>query len=127
MYWLWDYAQGVTATYGADPRVYLALVLVTIPPFYFALGIVVRDLAQTRENAGGVSLAKAFRSRPFVIALLAMAVLWLVPYIYVALWGRRLPAWFVGAFAALVLVGGISLVRLVRRRAAMVGEDEQPR
>jgi hypothetical protein len=127
MSWLWDYARGVSAAYGVDPRVYLALVLVTIPPFYFALGMVVRDLARTRENGGGVSLAKAFRSRSFVVALFAMVLLWLAPYIYVALWGRHLPAWLVVAFVAFMLIGGISLVRRVRRRAAIAGESEQPK
>ena len=125
MTWLWDYAEGVSAAYGVDPRIYLALVLVTIPPFYFALGVVVRDLGRTRENGGGVSAAKAFRSRSFVVAFFTMVLLWLVPYAYIALWGRRLPVWFVVAFVALMLVGGISLVLRVRRRASSGKENEE--
>jgi hypothetical protein len=117
MKWLWDYAQGVSATYGVDPRIYLALVLVTIPPFYLALGFVVRDLARTRNGQGGMSVARAMGSRTFGIALASVVVLWLVPYLYVALWGRRLPVWFTVVLVGLMVAGGISLVRRIRRQA----------
>jgi hypothetical protein len=117
MKWLWDYAQGVSATYGVDPRIYLALVLVTIPPFYLALGFVVRDLARTRNGLGGASVARAMGSRTFRIALASVVVLWLLPYLYVVLWGRRLPVWFSVVLVGLMVAGGISLVLRIRRQA----------
>jgi len=115
MVWLWESAERIASAYGVDPRIYVGLVLVTIPPFYFAFAVVIRELLRTRDG-GRVSLARAFRGRVFVVALVAMAAVWLVPYIYVALWGRNLPVWAVVSFVALMAVGVANTVRGVRKR-----------
>jgi len=118
MKWLWNSAQQVAATYGADPRVYFALVVVTIPPFYLAFAVVVRDLMRTRQETGSVSVRKSLSRPSFGISLLAMAVLWLVPYVYVLLWGHNFPAWFMIVMVALMGGGATGLVRRLRGRVA---------
>ena len=114
---LWGYMDGIRATYGVDPRVYLTLVLVTIPLFYVALGFVVRDLARTRRQTGRVSLRGALRRPSFALALTAMVALWLVTYVYVLFWGVGLPGWIRPAIVVVMVAGAAGLASRIRRRA----------
>jgi hypothetical protein len=114
---LWGYMDGIRATYGVDPRVYLTLVLVTIPLFYVALGFVVRDLARTLRQTGRVSLREALRRPSFALALTAMVALWLVTYVYVLFWGVGLPGWIRAAIVVVMVAGAAGLASRIRRRA----------
>jgi hypothetical protein len=114
----WDLMARIHSSYGVDPRVYLALVLITIPLFYLALGFVIRDLARTRSESGRVSLRAALDRPSFVVALMAMIALWLVTYVYVLFWGVGLPAWLRAAVVAVMVAGAASLVSRIRRKAA---------
>jgi hypothetical protein len=115
---LWDYMEGIHAAYGVDPRIYLTLVLITIPLFYLALGFVVRDLARTRSQIGRVSIREAFRWPSFVLALTAMVALWLVTYVYVLFWGVGLPGWIRAVIVVVMVAGAAGLASRIRRRAA---------
>jgi hypothetical protein len=113
----WDYMAGIRSAYGVDPRVYLALVLITIPLFYLALGFVVRDLARTRSQTGRVSIRAAFSRPSFVLSLSAMVALWLVTYVYVLFWGVGLPGWIRAAVVVVMVAGAAGLASRIRRRA----------
>ena len=107
----------VHSAYGVDPRVYFALVLITIPLFYVALGFVVRDLARTRSQTGRVSLRAALDRPSFVLSLMAMVALWLVTWVYILFWGVGLPGWVRAVVVAAMVAGGAGLVSRVRRQA----------
>ena len=114
---VWDYMAGIRSTYGLDPRIYLALVVVTIPLFYLALGFVVRDLARTRGQTGRVSIRAALNRPSFVLSLTAMVGLWLVTYVYVLFWGVGLPGWIRTAVVLVMIAGATGLAFRIRRRA----------
>lgn len=124
---LWRYMEGIHAAYGVDPRVYLTLVLITIPLFYVALGFVVRDLARTRRQTGRVSIREAFRRPSFVLALTAMVALWLVTYVYVLFWGVGLPGWVRAAIVVVMVAGAAGLVSRIRRLATSLDPPLTPR
>jgi hypothetical protein len=114
---VWVYMAGIRSAYGVDPRVYLALVVITIPLFYVALGFVVRDLARARSQTGRVSFRAAFSRSSFVLPLVAMVALWLVTYVYVLFWGVGLPGWIRAAIVAVMVAGAAGLAFRVRRLA----------
>jgi hypothetical protein len=114
----WNLMAHIHSTYGVDPRVYFALVLITIPLFYVALGFVVRDLARTRSETGRLSIRAALDRPSFVLSLMAMVALWLVTYVYILFWGVGLPAWVRVVVVAVMLVGAAALVSRVRRMVA---------
>ena len=114
---VWDYMAGIGSVYGVDPRIYLALVVITIPLFYVALGFVVRDLATTRSQTGRVSMRAAFSRPSFVLPLMAMVALWLVTYVYVLFWGVGLPGWIRAAVVVVMVAGAGGLVFRIRRQA----------
>jgi len=116
---LWDLMARIQATYGVDPRVYLVLVAITIPLFYVALGVVVRDLARTRRETGRISIRAALARPSFVLSLAAMVALWLVTYVYVLFWGVGLPVWVRAVVIAVMVAGGAGLVSRVRRLATV--------
>jgi|BarGraIncu00421A_1022006.scaffolds.fasta_scaffold00710_13 hypothetical protein len=113
----WDLMARIGSTYGVDPRVYFALVLITIPLFYVALGFVVRDLARTRSQTGRVSIRAALDRPSFVLSLMAMVALWLVTYVYILFWGVGLPGWVRAVVVAVMVAGAAGLVSRVRRQA----------
>ena len=113
---LWDYLGGFAIRYGADPRIYVGLILVTIPPFYLALGIMIRDLAKLRRQEARVSLDVALRCRSLVVASIVLVVVWAVPYVYVLCWGRNLPGVVLLMVLVLLLAGGLGIVGRARRR-----------
>ena len=117
MEWAWDYMARIHSAYGVDPRIYLALVFVTAPLFYLALGFVVRDLARTRSQTGRVSIRAAFDRPSFVLSLMAMVALWLVTYVYVLFWGVGLPGWARAAVVLVMIAGAAGLTSRIRRRA----------
>jgi hypothetical protein len=114
---VWDLMARIHSTYGVDPRVYFALVVITIPLFYVALGFVVRDLARTRRQTGRVSFRAALDRPSFVLSLTAMVALWLVTYVYILFWGVGLPGWVRVVVVAVMVAGGAGLVSRVRRQA----------
>lgn len=113
----WDLMARIGSTYGVDPRVYFALVLITIPLFYVALGFVVRDLARTRSQTGRVSIRAALDRPSFVLSLMAMVALWLVTYVYILFWGVGLPGWVRAVVVAVMVAGAAGLVSRVQRQA----------
>jgi hypothetical protein len=113
----WDLMARVHSTYGVDPRIYFALVLITIPLFYVALGFVVRDLARTRSQTGQVSVRAAFDRPSFVLSLVAMVALWLATYVYILFWGVGLPWWVRAVVIAVMVAGAAGLASRVRRQA----------
>ena len=113
----WALMARIHSSYGIDPRVYFALVLITIPLFYVALGFVVRDLARTRSQTGRVSIRAAFDRPSFVLSLMAMVALWLVTYVYVLFWGVGLPGWVRAVVVVVMIAGAAGLVSRVRRQA----------
>lgn len=117
--WLAGWSQSIQASYGVDPRIFIGLVLVSVPPFYLALALAVR--AFVRAHRAGV---QAWSDSTFITATSAVVALWLLPYGYVALFGR-LPWWGWAAFVVVLVVGGYRLVRSGLGRVARLATDRE--
>ncbi|TLM94739.1 MAG: hypothetical protein FDZ75_05390 [Actinobacteria bacterium] len=113
---LGQWADSIRATYHVDPRVFIALVLTTIPPFYVAFAVAVRSALRARR--GGIPI---WTDRTFVVAVPVVVATWLLPYAYVALFGR-LPVWGWVVFLALLCVGAVRLAAAMRHRTSNAPE-----
>jgi hypothetical protein len=89
-------------TYGVDPVIFLAIYLSCAPFWYFSMFRSLRAISIKRVNDvmlwGTVFLATT-----------------VAPFIYVMLFGRNLPWWVYVIIAALVVQGGSTLIRRMRR------------
>jgi hypothetical protein len=117
-------ADNVRASYGVDTRVFIALIAVSIPPFYIVFAIAIRRLAGLRRSGGSAPGAVA-RDRTFMTAVTVVAATWLLPYIYVALFGR-LPWWAWVLFALLLADGIVGLFRAGRARVTIADRQTEP-
>jgi hypothetical protein len=119
--WLTQYADSIRIAYGVDPRVFIALVLVSIPPFYIAFAVAVRSLVRLRQQR-----APAASDKAFIAASSVVVATWLLPYAYVALFGR-LPWWAWWLLAVLLVAGALRLLRTGRKRASAVSVGAEVR
>ena len=106
-----QWSASIRESYGVDPRIFSALVAVTIPPFYVAFAIAVRAALGARKM--GQPLAADWS---FLIATSVGVAAWLLPYAYVAAFGR-LSAWAWAVFLLIFLIGAARLVLSLRRRS----------
>lgn len=92
-------------TYGVDPVVFLVIYLASAPVWYFSLYRSLRAAPAKRLSDlmlwGTVFLAAT-----------------VAPFVYVMLFGRNLPWWVYAIIAALVVEGGATLMRRMRRPVA---------
>lgn len=98
---LWRHVADVGARYGVDPWLFAALYLAHHPLFWGTMAW----------------LAARVRARKPVRAVAALGVFfWFLPYTYVFVFGRGLPAWVYALAGAAVLAGGGHALRELRRR-----------
>lgn len=111
-----EWADSIRVTYGVDPRIFIGLVVASIPPFYVAFAVAVRSAMRAR-SAGVPVLSE----RSFVISGLVLAGAWLLPYAYVAAVGD-LPLWAWTAFAGFLCLGLARAALFWRRRTTLRSE-----
>lgn len=96
------WVQDIHADYGVHPYVFIALVVICAPFFYYSIYRLIKGLAH--------------RDKPQVMlwstVFLAATV---VPYVYVLLFGHGMPWWIYLVLVALLLQGVISLISRLRR------------
>jgi len=93
----------IESHYQVNPYIFGALYFVTVPPFYFSLYKLI------------VSLRKKLTEKALFWAIL-LAFFTLVPFLYVAFFGKNLPLWF---WIVLLLFAGLlinSVVKKIKKR-----------
>ena len=100
--WIQDQMTAARLQYGVNPVVFLGLIVACAPFFYYSIYRLVRAVA-TKEK-GRVALWSS-------VFLAATSI----PYLYVLLFGRNLPWYIYGIFAALIAQGIYQLVKKIRR------------
>ena len=105
-----DKAEAIHAEYAVHPYVFIALLVICAPFFYYSIYRLVRALAARRSDL-------IFRwSSVFLISTA-------VPYLYVLLFGRGIPWWVYLVIALLLVQGVFSLVRRLRRARSVASAD----
>lgn len=98
---LWTHGFALCEQYGVDPLVFAVLYVAHHPLFWGTMAWLAVRVKRRQSTEGVIILAVLW---------------WLLPYGYVFLWGRGLPAWTYAAAALVLCIGGAHAVKEVRRR-----------
>jgi hypothetical protein len=109
--WWQSLVDWVRATYNVNPYVFIALYVISIPPYWWGLWDIARGIQGSVKTKSLTK--KGLVARGIVINLGA----WLLPYVYVAAVARHLP-WYIWVLMAVVVTYSATLfvVRFRQRR-----------
>lgn len=99
---LTSWLQGVAEEYGVDPVVYAVIYVGAAPLFFGSVAWLVRNLR---------------RHKPIAVPLVATAIFFSAPTLYVFAAGRNLPAWVYVVLLALGIIGAVLTARRIRDRS----------
>lgn len=99
----WSEIMVIGERYGVDPRIFAAIYVGAIPFFLAGSGWLVRNW----RNGRSVVLPGILTAVSFVAA-----------YLYVAVFGRGLPWWVWALLAGIVVLGGWSAMRGLRKKVS---------
>lgn len=113
---LWQsLVEWVHSTYSVNPYVFIALYVISIPPYWWGLWDIARGIYGSVKTK---SLAnKGLIVRGVIINQLA----WFLPYIYVAIVARHLP-WYLWVFIAVVVTCSTVLFVIRLRQGRVPGK-----
>lgn len=94
-------------TYRVDPVIFIALMLISTPFYYYGLFEIGRVIFGLRKKHK-LSSKNVIRDKIFIRGLIVYEVAWALPYIYIVFWGDNIPIW-VWIFVSLNLLLGIFL------------------
>jgi len=84
-------------TYHVDPKIFVALVLISVPFYWYGWLMIVRSIFKSKSkegNNGRIIIERFFNNREFKIGLIINRLAWFLPYVYIIFWGQNLPMWF---------------------------------
>ena len=87
--------------HNVNPIMFAVLYLVSIPPYLFSIAWVVRNFRK------GASV---------VFPIISTLVFFVLPSMYIAVFGRNVAWWVYAIIALLLIYGGFSAVRSVRKK-----------
>lgn len=99
---LYDWFFGLGARYGVDPIVFGTIYVGAIPFFLLSIGWLVQRL-----RAG----------RSILVPTLCAGLCFVSAYLYLAIVGRNIPVWVWVVLGTLIILGAVSTIRDVRKRA----------
>jgi len=81
-------------TYHVDPGIFLFLYLLSIPFYYFGWFWLVREGLRIKKNDHAQpKIGRLIREKKILIPLGLNRVAWILPYLYIIIFGRNLPYW----------------------------------
>jgi hypothetical protein len=87
-----------TSSYNVDPAIFIFLMLVSIPPYYYGWYGLLREAIDFRkrykDKHNDLKVTDILRERNFLLPLAINRGAWVLPYIYVIFWGKNIPLWF---------------------------------
>lgn len=98
-----NWMRGVELSYSVNPVIFGVIYLISVIPFWFSLYKIIESL---RKKAMKKALMWGF----------ILAVATLAPFVYVALFGKNLPAWFWVVLAAVIVFSVVSVVGKIKKR-----------
>ncbi len=98
-----EWAENIRQTYNVSPYIFGILYLGAAPFFWFSLYKIINSIRKGQVE----------KIVPWGIVLGAAVLL---PFIYVAIFGKNLPVWFWIVAVALVLYSVVSLLRNIRKK-----------
>jgi len=100
---IWNHIEQMGRGYGVDPLVFAVLYLLHHPLFWGTMAW----------------LAQRVRARrPILFQAVLGTFFWVMPYLYVLVFGRGLPAWVYLAVAIFLAIGGYHAIDQARKRIA---------
>lgn len=99
------WAETIQGNYSVNPYIFIIIVAICFPFFYFSLYRLVKSIAKRQSQQAGVW------GSVFLLATVG-------PYFYVLIFGRNLPWWVYLIIGVLFIQGIISLVRKFRKKPA---------
>lgn len=100
---LWNHIEQMGRAHGVDPLVFAVLYLAHHPLFW---GTMAWLAYRVRKR------------RPIVLQVILGTFFWLMPYLYILVFGHGLPLWIYGAVAVILIVGGRHAFLEFRKRLA---------
>lgn len=98
---LWRHVTDLGAAHGVDPFLFAVLYLAHHPLFWGTMAWLAARVRAKKPVSGVIALAVFF---------------WLLPYLYIFLFGRRLPWWAYLLSTIAIVIGGLHAGREIRRR-----------
>ena len=98
---LWTHVLRLGDHYGVDAALFAALYLAHHPLFWGTMAWLAARVRRKQPTQGVVALGAFF---------------WVMPYLYVLVFGHGLPWWAYAVAGVVLVVGGAHAVREVRRR-----------
>jgi hypothetical protein len=107
-----NWSRQAREIYAVNPVIFVILLVVMAPLFYYSIFRLVRAVAKNRKN-----------ELPLWGAIFLGATA--TPYLYVLIFGRNMPWWIYIILGLLLAQGVYSLVKKVRAKPAPAEKDEQ--
>jgi hypothetical protein len=80
-------------TYHVNPVVFLILYLGAVPFFYLSIFFVLREVVRLRKTGRRLTLNTLADDRTLDVWFIVFVVANVLPYVYIAIWGRNVPLW----------------------------------
>jgi hypothetical protein len=79
-------------TYDVDPVIFVILVVITTPFYYYSL-FVISKIIYKLKTEHKLNNKEILKHKDFIVALIVNQVAWIIPNIYIIFWGENLPVW----------------------------------
>ncbi|MEI7690064.1 MAG: hypothetical protein WCI63_00285 [bacterium] len=79
-------------TYDVDPYIFIVLILISIPFYYYGLFVMAKVIIKLKKNHN-LKGKEILKHHEFVRAFIINQVAWFGPYVYVIIWGKNIPIW----------------------------------
>ncbi len=79
-------------TYDVDPYIFVALILISIPFYYYGL-FVMAKVAFSLKKQHNLKGKEIIKHHEFVRAFIINQIAWFGPYVYVIVYGNNIPIW----------------------------------
>ncbi|MDD3679063.1 MAG: hypothetical protein PHT36_02365 [Patescibacteria group bacterium] len=85
-------------SYNVDPAVFIFLMLISIPPYYYGWYALAREAIDFRKRYkvknNYLKVTDILSEKNFLLPLAINRSAWIAPYLYVIFWGQNIPPWF---------------------------------
>lgn len=102
----------IAAKYGVNPIIFGIVYVASVPVFYVAFYFVVRELVKMKRDIGK---EKKKDTDLLTISALLLAISYMSPYAYVALFGKNLPLIFWIIFWVVITLSIYTLYKKVKK------------
>ena len=103
-------------TYHVNPVIFLILYLGAVPFFYLSIFFILREVVRLRKSGRQLTLSTLVDDRTIDVWFIVFVVANVLPYIYIAIWGRNVPPWVWMPILLVIAYAAYRLYQQVRSR-----------